>query len=93
MENPDNDPLAAWPPEPPATHESTYAPIHESTYAEISRLATAAPFGGAPRGDGEDGEEERDDLHLRAGRIDAPRWVAGRASGCSRTQVGLLFYR
>ena len=48
METPDNDPLAAWPPEPPATHESTYAPIHESTYAEISRLATAAPFGGAP---------------------------------------------
>ena len=32
MNNPDNDPLAAWPPEPPATHESTYAPIHESTY-------------------------------------------------------------
>ena len=33
METPDTDPLAAWPPEPPATHESTYAPIHESTLA------------------------------------------------------------
>ena len=45
---PDNDPLAAWPPEPPATHESTYAPIHESTYAQIKGLAAGSPFGGAP---------------------------------------------